>query len=373
MTRRLIVHVGTPKSGTSYLQDRLALNRARLLEGGLRYVGTRTGDHFEAALDLLDDRWAGAEERARGQWAQLVARAGDDEDVLVTHEILAGARPEAVARLRADFPDHEHHVVLTARDLGRQLPAEWQENIKHRSARTYDQFLRRVQRRYDVPREDRFWRVQHLPTILATWAEGLPAERVHVVTVPPVGAAPGLLWDRYAEALRLGDTTAYAETGTTNASLGSAEVTLLRLLNLELHERGLQRDDYVEWVREGLVRQELGTSRASPPATVPPDLRAWVAEVAESWVAGLAESGFEVLGDLDDLRPVWPPDAGTWQDPDAPDPGAVLTRAVDALAWTIEHGARAATAPPPPGATPRRPSPLARLRRRRRATRGAGS
>jgi hypothetical protein len=348
MSRRLIVHVGTPKSGTSYLQDRLACNRARLLEDGIDYVETRTGDHFEAALDLLDDSWAGAEERARGQWRALVSRArGRDGDVLVTHEILAAASPEAVARLRADFPDHEHHVVLTARDLGRQLPAEWQENVKHRSVRSYERFLRRTERRYETPTEDRFWRVQHVPEILRTWSHDLPAGRVHLVTVPPSGARRGLLWERYTEALGLADTTGYADTTTTNASLGSAEVTLLRLLNLELQERGLPRPEYVQWVREGLVRQELAASRGSAPATVPPDRRAWVAEIAESWIAVLAGAGFDVVGDLAELRPDWPDDADAWSDPDAPDPDAALARAVDALAWTIEHAARNAPAPVP--------------------------
>ena len=39
---------------------------------GLDYIHTRTGDHFEAALDLIDERWAGEEKVARGQWDALV-------------------------------------------------------------------------------------------------------------------------------------------------------------------------------------------------------------------------------------------------------------------------------------------------------------
>ena len=54
--RRVYLHVGTPKSGTSYLQDKLALNRDELERQGLDYVRTRTGDHFEAALDLIGER-----------------------------------------------------------------------------------------------------------------------------------------------------------------------------------------------------------------------------------------------------------------------------------------------------------------------------
>ena len=35
MSRRVFLHVGTPKSGTSYLQDKMALNRAALEAQGL--------------------------------------------------------------------------------------------------------------------------------------------------------------------------------------------------------------------------------------------------------------------------------------------------------------------------------------------------
>ena len=92
MSRRVYLHVGTPKSGTSYLQDKLALNRTLLEEQGLDYVHTRTGDHFEAALDLIGERWAGEEKVAQGQWDALVVEARKARrDVLVSHEILAGS------------------------------------------------------------------------------------------------------------------------------------------------------------------------------------------------------------------------------------------------------------------------------------------
>ena len=66
--------------------------------------------------------------------------------MVVSHEILAGAGPESVARAMASFPDHEVHVVLTARDLGRQIPAEWQERVKHRGGRDFAAFLKALQR-----------------------------------------------------------------------------------------------------------------------------------------------------------------------------------------------------------------------------------
>jgi hypothetical protein len=339
MSRRVYLHVGTPKSGTSYLQDKLALNRARLEQQGLDYIHTRTGDHFEAALDLIGERWAGEEKAARGQWDALVLEARKARrDVLVSHEILAGAEPERVSRAMASFPDREVHVVLTARDLGRQVPAEWQELIKHRGGRDYAAFIRAVHKNY--PRTDWtmwFWRVQHVPRILSRWGAGLPPGRVHLVTVPPTGGPRGLLWERFAGVIGLDPHASYAESKTTNASLGGAEVTMLRRLNIELNDRGLPRDTYVEWVRETIVREVLAQRPDMEPATVPPKRRPAIEAITSDWLTEISESGVDVVGDLEDLRSVWPDNADAWPDPDQADQAVVADAAIQALAHVLEE------------------------------------
>lgn len=339
MSRRVYLHVGTPKSGTSYLQDKLALNRAPLEQQGIDYIHTRSDDHFEAALDLIGERWAGEEKTARGQWDALVLEARKARrHVLVSHEILAAAGPEAVARATGSFPGHEVHVVLTARDLARQIPAEWQERVKHRGRRDYAEFLKALQKNYDrTDWQMWFWRVQHLPRILATWGANLPPEHVHLVTVPPSGAPRSLLWERFAEVLEISTGTSFAESQTTNASLGAAEVTLLRRLNIELAEREVPRETYVTWVRETLVKEGLALRRGMQPASVPPVRRARVDEITTSWLEQIRRSGVDVVGDLDDLVPVWPDDTSPWRDPDDADPEVVAEAAIQALALLLDE------------------------------------
>jgi hypothetical protein len=339
MRRRVYLHVGTPKSGTSYLQDKLALNRDRLEQQGLAYLHTRTGDHFEAALDLIGERWAGEEKAARGQWEAVTGEARKaHRDVLVSHEILAGAEPESISRAMASFPDREVHVILTARDLGRQIPAEWQEQIKHRGGREYGSFIRALHRNYHrTDWQMWFWRVQHVPRILARWGGALPSGHVHLVTVPPRGGRRELLWERFAGVIGLDPETPYVESETTNASLGGAEVTMLRRLNIELNDRGLPRDTYVEWVRETIVREVLAQRPDMVPATVPPKRRPAIEAITSSWLTEISESGIDVVGDLEDLRSVWPNDADAWVDPDLADQGVVADAAVQALAHVLEE------------------------------------
>ena len=159
----------------------------------------------------------------------------------------------------ASFPDREVHVVLTARDLGRQIPAEWQERVKHRGGREYADVPQGAAE--ELPRAPTgrcgSGGSSTCPRILASWGAGLPPERVHLVTVPPAGAPRDLLWERFAGVVGLDPHAAYAESETTNASLGGAEVTMLRRLNIELAEPSVPRETYVEWVRETIVKEVL--------------------------------------------------------------------------------------------------------------------
>src|SRR3954447_13143862 len=79
MSRRVYVHIGAPKTGTTYLQDRLGLN-ARSLAAHDVHLPSRsplvsTGlFHFRAALDLLDQDWGGAKGHAAGSWKAMAKR-----------------------------------------------------------------------------------------------------------------------------------------------------------------------------------------------------------------------------------------------------------------------------------------------------------
>ena len=353
--RRVYLHVGTPKSGTSYLQDKLALNRDVLERQGLDYVRTRKGDHFEPALDLIGEKWAGEEKNVRGQWDALVNEARRSRrHVLISHEILAAAGPESVDRAMASFPEHEVHVVITARDLGRQIPAEWQERVKHRGGRDYAAFLKALQRNYT--RTDWtvwFWRVQHLPRIIETWGAALPPERIHLVTVPPADGPRTALWERFATVLGLSPRASYAESETTNASLGAAEVTMLRRLNGALKDEGVPRTIYVNWVRESIVKEVLAQRPDKVLATVPPRRRASVDEITASWLEDIRRSGVDVVGDLKDLEPVWPDDEDHWSDPDQADPAIVAEAAIEALAHVLSRVGRTPVADDDAGAVAR--------------------
>jgi hypothetical protein len=338
MPRRVFLHIGTPKSGTTYLQDKLAVNRDRIAQQGLSYPSTRGGNHFEAALDLIGERWAGQREVAKGQWQVLVNEARKAPgDVLVSHEILAAARPPEVAVAMSAFDDDEIHLVLTARDLARQIPAEWQENVKHRGRRSFAKFMALVAKSRRTNPDLWFWRVQAIPDVLTRWGNGLPPEQIHVVTVPQPGADDDLLWGRFAGVVGLDPAADYDETTEFNPSLGIAEAAVVRRLNRLLAGKGVPREVYVDLVREVIARNTLAQRPDMIRAVLPERRWPFVEQVTEEWLDWLEGAGVDVVGDLDDLRPRRPDFTdGTWIHPDKPPADLVAEAAIEALAAVIE-------------------------------------
>jgi hypothetical protein len=325
------VHVGAPKTGTTYLQDRLSANRPALAAHGVSYPVGSNDDMFPGALDLIDLSWGGQRDQVRGEWAALVARVHRTPGTaILSHEILAGATPAQVARARRDLAGAEVHVVYSARDLGRQIPAEWQESVKHRKQKSFRRYLRQVQR---AERRDSglwFWRAQSLPDVLERWTAGLPPERVHLVTVPQPGAPRDELWRRYCAAFGVDPAWAPKDSGSANASIGIEEIALLRALNKRLRRVQLDSAHYRRLVRQLVVHNTLAKRPDMRRVTLPPTAYGWAAEVAEEWVAWVEHAGIDVVGDVADLRPA-PPQPGKWPNPDKPRPGATTDAALDAL------------------------------------------
>ena len=338
--RRVLVHVGAPKTGTSFVQDVLWLNRDSLAEQGILYPADRFDEHFLAALDLLELPWGGLESQAVGAWDRLAGQVRDwHGTAIISHEILATATKQQVRRAFDSFGDVEVHVVLSARDLVRQIPAEWQENVKHRRTLGYRQFLDKItdpQRTGELA--SWFWGVQEVPDVLDRWGSTLPPDRVHLVTVPKPGAPRHLLWERFASVLGLDAEALAPETSRANASLGVPETALLRRINKRVNSGVLRNEDYRQLVRELLAHRTLSLRTGSPRLGVPADVRAWAVQLSETWIEVLAGRGYDLAGSLDELRPdtAGPP----FVDPDHPDEHDVADAAVQATVTLLEEVVR---------------------------------
>lgn len=341
MKSRVYLHIGAPKTGTTYLQERLTRNARSLTEHDVHFpsrsmLSTPALFHFRAALDLLGQDWGGPEGHAVGSWDAMVRRVRRASGtVVISHEILAPAPPDVIAKVKRDLAGAELHVVYGARDLGRQIPAAWQESVKQGRPWPYRRFLKKVVRR-GTPW---FHRAFDLPEVLTAWGAGLPPEQVHVVTVPRPGAEPGLLWRRFCAALDIDPAWAPQDVDRLNESLGVVETEVIRQLNRRLDYPIRRQSTFDQLIRELLAQTALAGG-GSAPVRLPPRLQPWAEAEAERWREWIAGSGVHVVGDVAELRPLAPAEDEPWVNPDKIPPKQQLRVALDALSAMTHEAAR---------------------------------
>jgi hypothetical protein len=337
---RVFLHIGEPKTGTTFIQQVLWSNRAELAAQGVVLPGHHPQDHFRASQDLRGIEKLASDPAGSwtGEWAILASQAQQPgKTAVISHELFSAADPEQAAAAVRSLQPAEVHVVLTVRDMATLLPAEWQETVKHRNSRSWEDWLGDVIDRESVDADRRqwwFWRVHDSLAILRLWAEHVPPERIHVVTNPPRGSAPGLLWERFASLLGIDPGCADLSRARPNASLGMAETEFLRRLNQALPGADAVPDWFYMWnVKETVAHRALAGRPRAGRLVLPAERDAWAKEQSETLIGGLRASGYQIAGDLDDLRPpqVTQPPASPSDQPAE----AILDAAVQAAAALV--------------------------------------
>ncbi|MGH3356975.1 MAG: hypothetical protein ACRDOJ_13840 [Nocardioidaceae bacterium] len=296
------LHVGPPKTGTTYVQEFLWINRIELARAGLLYPGDRPGRQFKAALDVRGTGFAGNEiADVAGSWASIAEQVREwDGRSVISHEILAGLRPKQIENVIATVAPHPVHLVVTLRDFSRIVPATWQEGAKNRFVESWPDFLERV-RPGQEQRDRQFWSLQDVPRILRQWAAHIPAEHIHVVTVPPAGPRTQLL-QRLAQVLDFDPEHFRQEVVVANDSIGTVEVALLQRVNEASHER-LSWPAYHQVIKHFAVPRILAVRPDMIRVTLPEAELGWVQEETKRVVSAVEDLGVDVVGDLADIEP----------------------------------------------------------------------
>ncbi len=369
--QRLYLHVGLQKTGTSYLQGVLRANADELAAQGLDLVPRDLDETFAVMLVVRErlspshpPRAAGALER----WTRSLAGAPGDR-ALLSQESLAATSEAQARRLLAAAGDREVHVVVTVRDLARALPSSWQQELKAGRSTTYGHYLHRLQQAQRRGATGHPWIHLDAAAVVARWSSLLPADRVHVVTVPPPGSAPTLLLERFCRVLGVDASRLVPQESAGNTSLGRAQAELLRRVNEVLPEEVHRRRVYGAVGKRFLAAQVLGPQTGTS-IRVPAGLREWCEEVAAAQAASLGTAGCRIEGTLEDLRcreeAFEPPGPDATADPAEPTETEVSEAAVLALAEVLRRRAADGRRPRAPagGGTSGRRRRLPRLRRR---------
>jgi hypothetical protein len=300
MARRVYLHIGTMKSGTTYIQEFCTRNRDALLEAGLLW--TASVMNFRAVDDLLGT-WR-PRPGVEGAWGRLASKIeAHDGAALISNELLSPIFPPKMEQVLQALAPAEVRVIITARDLGRVLPSHWQEGTRNRQTASWQEFFAAVkgEEGSDEQLNNGFWRKHGVGAMVNRWAKQVGLDNVTVVTVPPSGSPSTLLVERFFAAMDL-SLAEFEQPRYLHESLGVHSVEVMRRLN--------ERNADFEWLRyQWGFKQSLSRHVLTPRSSREPSIRLtrhereWVSKRAEIMISAIEDTGVSVIGDLGDLRP----------------------------------------------------------------------
>jgi hypothetical protein len=301
VAERVYLHIGLPKTATTYLQRILWEHQDQMRGEGLLLPGVARREHLWASR-VVRGEWVDTDvsEVQRTAWDRMLLEMADwPGRVLVSHEFFAAASAEQAQRVVDQLAPAEVHVVVTAREPLGLFAASWQEALKNRETTPMSDYGRDES---DDPRAIWNWRTLDLRLVLQRWAPAggpVAPEHVHVLPLPGKDAPRAQIWHSFAGVLGL-DPGAYDVSGAfANESMGVVEAETLRRVNEHL-------GDFTKAIDKGTyIRSFLGDERLVPRGGE----RYWPGEDqvddcrrrGREAVAFVREQGYHVVGELDNL------------------------------------------------------------------------
>lgn len=299
MAQRVFFHIGLPKTGTTYLQTLMWNNHEALKSQGILLPGESGREHLWASGAVREDpnlHRRGPD--APHAWERLTDEINRWSDTaIVSHEFFAAASAEQVKQAMSVLGDAEVDVVVTARDTLSLVTARWQEFVKNGSTAPIDEYPPTDD---TEPSNDWDWGTLDLADVLRRWGASLPSERLHVLTLPKPSEPRETLWLRFADLVGIDPALCSTEGSVQNESLGVVEVELLRRINRDLKEFS-SAQDRGNWIRGYLAQGKL-VPRGGEKFWPSPERVAELRERGDRIVEEVIAAGYDVIGDVEDLR-----------------------------------------------------------------------
>lgn len=311
MTKRIVIHAGFFKTGTTALQSSLAANREKLLQNGVLYPALTSGDasrstgQHRAAWALKGRHWGwegeGGKKTPISVWKNLAKQMNAfDGTSLFSSEFLAELLVEDVERMKKRIKSEKVEVVFTLRPLVKMLPSQYQQSVKYGMRLDYEAWLKRVLNGDDsMVQHKTFWERHDHPGVIQRWVDVFGAENVTLVVVDET--QPNLIYETFNSILQLpvGLLGPVEEKGL-NRSLTWEEICLLLELNKKF-DRKLGWGEYASMIRNGIFRSLTDVpARDGQQKLLTPEWAVTQAkQITSDNIAKLKNMGIKIIGDLD--------------------------------------------------------------------------
>jgi len=319
--KRLIIHPGFHKSGTTALQESLYKERDLLAANGVLYPHMGRKSHHRAAWAISERTWGwekrGGEKTSKKYWENLVRRINTAKEnaVIISSEFFSELDGEKIRKIRSDLKGREIEILLTLRPLAKLLPSSYQQYLKYGLKVKYEEWLHEIfENREKTKVSPSFWRRHEHGKVIARWVDIFGSSKVTLLIADE--AKPDFLFNEVNDFLKLPKGTLTSVQTGSNRSLNMEEISLLLEINKQFpKERSW--DEYKVFIRDGYVRQltDFVVPANDKSRLLTPD---WAVErannIGRETISELKNLGVSIIGNLDSLgsasvpigQPVYP-------------------------------------------------------------------
>lgn len=225
--KKLFIHIGPHKTGSTYIQKSLYDNRKILRDNGLYYpeglIGPQWGHHKLAQATAKKDK-------------EVVQSFISDlgENSLISSENFENLKKDEVRWFIDHLEGFSIEVLYFKRDYQSLLVSSWQESVKHGGAETWERFyLRHLTRPYISP-------VLNGVSVLDRWSSN-DSIRIHVINYNKVVNSGGDVCASLLEKIPLSFGGIKLGDKSVNRSFDYSDIELVRALNLRARNEGCLR------------------------------------------------------------------------------------------------------------------------------------
>lgn len=306
MAKRLIVHAGFHKTGTTALQSAIFAVREKLEKRGLSYPVIGGKAHHKAIYSLMEKGW-GWEDRGGNpvdpkKWPELVKHVKRAKDsAIISSEFLCELNEAQIAKFKKDLGVDDVTVYFTFRPLLKIVPSAYQQHLKIGIRSDYEKWLHSILDQPGVSTiTPSFWiRHQHA-RVLKKWIDAFGRDRIKLVIVDEKN--PDFMYDVFNEVLGLKKPLLEEQKEKdSNRSLTLDEIALLRKIN-RIYPKRRSWHDYETFVRQGAMKyltNKVKPSEDAPRLKTPEWAVEKIREISRESIEEIKGLGIEIIGDID--------------------------------------------------------------------------
>ena len=304
--KKLIIHPGFHKTGTTALQQALSEVRAELSQANFNYPRIAGTAHHRAARSIIEKSWGWKNRGGRSadpiEWKKLERKLiSNNGTAIISSEFFSEADQTQLANLAKRLDGADIQVIFTWRPLPFMLASSYQQYLKYGLRKSYAEWLDSIfEGAGEAKFTPSFWKRNLHGDVVARWVETFGGENVSLIAVDET--KPTYLYESFADLAGIPSGLLKEPVQVEiNRSLTFTEAALLLEINRTYPKDG-DWESYEIFIRKGNIKALTGSNKfeVSEEKILTPDWAiAQAAEINSKSVAQIKSLGIKIIGDLD--------------------------------------------------------------------------